>query len=453
MRNRSRCKAIGWLRLILAGGLVAGLTQSAACSGRSVLANRPAVRSETAAGRPARLQEVDGGPHYYARFSPSLPTDPSFFPIGVWLAAVNKQSDIISDQAAGLNIYVTLTSNSDYSLVERSEMYLISNYSPLEGKNSVGWFVDDEPDMWAGAGNATWTGKRNYYGSSCEPATAGCGYTVQQDLLEELPHDRRFRFANYGKGVTFWETDTQAAQFIDDYQNIVSADDYWFTDDNICMASQGGQWYSSKLLVNGDLPPSLCHLAADYGKTVDRIRYLARYSKPVWAFVELGHPYPEDNWPSIQPQQVTAAVWQSLIAGARGIIYFNHSFGGSCITDNVLRDRCYSKMRAVVTSLNRKIKSFAPVLNAPFADNVVTASPGVNISTKWYHHHFYVLAGSSRPAAQTVKFSMACVGSATVTVLNESRIIKAPAGIFSDHFANGNAVHIYRIDGGSKCGV
>ncbi len=456
MHGASSRTSVGWARLILIGALVVGLTQVAACSGRSARASSPAARSATQVApgsKVARLHEVDGGPRYYAKFSPSLPADPSFFPIGVWLAAVNSQSDITSDQAAGLNTYVTLTSNSDLGLVRQSGMYLIASHASGAGSDPAGWFVNDETDMWAGAGNAKWTGKHSSQGASCRPATAGCGYTIQQDVLRALPHDRRLRFANYGKGVSFWETDAQAEQFVDDYQNVVSSDGYWFTDDSICAASQGGKWYNPSLLVNGLLPADLCHLAANYGKTVNRIRYLARYQKPVWAFVELGHPYPENNWPSMQPQQVIAAVWQSLIAGARGIIYFNHSFGGLCVTDNVLRDQCYARIRSVVTKVDGEIHSLAPVLNAPFADGVITASSGVNFSTKWYHHHFYVLAGSSNPNAQNVTFSMPCVGSTAVTVLNERRTIQAPDGTFTDRFDNGNAIHIYRIDGGSHCGA
>ncbi len=456
MPGASTRTSVSWARLLLTGALVAGLTQSAACSVRSAPASAPATRSEipvAPGSKVARLQEVDGGPRYYAKFSPSLPSGPSFFPVGVWLAAVNKPSDTTSDQDAGLNTYVTLTSNSDFSLVRQSGMYLIASRVSGEESAPVGWFVDDEADMWAGAGSAKWTGKRSYHGTSCQPAAAGCGYTIQQEVLRTLPHDHRFRFANYGKGVSFWETDAQAGQFIDDYQNVVSGDDYWFTDDNICAASQGGEWYNPRLLVNGRLPVNLCHLAANYGKTVNRIRYLAGYKKPVWAFVELGHPYPENNWPSIQPQQVIAAVWQSLIAGARGIIYFNHSFGGPCVTDNVLRDQCYARIRAVVTQVDREIHALAPVLNAPFADGVVTASSGVSFSTKWYHQHFYVLAGSDHPNAQNVTFSMPCVGSTTVTVLNERRTMQAPGGTFTDHFDNGDTIHIYRIDGGSSCGA
>ena len=34
------------------------------------------------------LREVDGGPGYFAQFANSLPSDASYFPIGVWLESV-----------------------------------------------------------------------------------------------------------------------------------------------------------------------------------------------------------------------------------------------------------------------------------------------------------------------------------------------------------------------------
>ena len=62
---------------------------------------------------------------------------------------------------------------------------------------------------------------------------------------------------------------------------------------------------------------------------------------PIWAYVELGHPL-GTNGGQITPDQAAAAVWSSLIHGARGIVYFNHSFGGSCQTQHILRDTCYT---------------------------------------------------------------------------------------------------------------
>jgi hypothetical protein len=445
-----------WARLFVVSLLCSGLAQATACSGRLPPSGRlhsGAAASATHRGPAVRLHEVDGGPGFYTKFSSSFRGGSSFFPIGVWLAAVNQESDITSDQAVGINTYVTLTDNSDFGLVGSSSMYLISNHPPTGGRRTAGWFVNDEADMWAGPGSAPWTHKYPGQGSICVPASAACGYTVQQSILKNLPNDGRLRYSNYGKGVAFWETDTQAARFVREYQDVVSDDNYWFTDDSICISSQGGGWVDPELPADGSLPARRCHLASNYGLTVARIRHLAGGRKPVWAYVELGHPSTEGDWPSIEPRQVAAAVWQSLIAGARGIIYFNHSFGGPCITDNVLRDSCYAKMRAAVTSLDKEIESLAPVLNAPFANGAVKTGPGVSISTKWYRGHFYILAGSSEPGAQTATFSMSCVGSADVMVLDEHRMIPATHGTFTDRFTDGNTVHIYRVDGGSTCGV
>ena len=46
-----------------------------------------------------------------------------------------------------------------------------------------------------------------------------------------LPADGRARYNNYGKGVLLWETDAEAACFVN-VQQLVSSDLYWFTDPN-----------------------------------------------------------------------------------------------------------------------------------------------------------------------------------------------------------------------------
>ena len=71
------------------------------------------------------LREIDGGPDYFAQFDNSLPSDPSFFPIGVWFESVTSQADINLDKDVGLNLYVVLTGNSNLSLVQNNGMYAI----------------------------------------------------------------------------------------------------------------------------------------------------------------------------------------------------------------------------------------------------------------------------------------------------------------------------------------
>jgi hypothetical protein len=398
-------------------------------------------------GTGARLRQVDGGPNYYAKFANPLPTSSSFFPVGVWFESVVDADDIQKDRAAGLNTYVELTSNSNLGLVRQAGMYAMPSTKGGNGTETVAWLLADEADMEGGPGNGTWTG------NGCSPSNTQCGYTIMQTTRARYPNDNRMRYANYGKGITFWESNAEAARFVNSYQDVLSADNYWFTDNDICVESQGGTFFPSSL-VGGNLPGPICHRAANYGRTVDRVRSLVSPpgSKPVWAFVELGHPATENNWPTIQPAQVRAAVWSSLIHGARGIIYFNHSFGGACQTQHILRDSCYGAIRSMATQVNGQIRALAPVLNAPFADGVVTAGPGVDVSTRWYDGHFYVLAGAVG-SAQTASFTVRCTGDATVSVLNENRTLKVTGGAFTDRFTDGNAVHIYRIDGGSSCGA
>jgi hypothetical protein len=46
-----------------------------------------------------------------------------------------------------------------------------------------------------------------------------------------------------------------------------------------------------------------------------------------------------------------------------------------------------------------------------------------------------------------------CVGNATVTVLDENRTLSMSGGEFTDSFGNDTSYHLYRIDGGSTCGL
>lgn len=408
------------------------------------------------------LAPVDGGSDYYARFHNELPASASYFPIGVWFESVVSQADVNQDRAAGLNLYVVLTANSNLSLVQANGMRTLlqqdewRNNAPARASPAAsGWVLGDEIDM------------------QLSPAA---GYASLNQILGSLPADRRLRYSNYGKGVSFWLTDAEAARYVNDFQNVVSDDNYWFTDENICAGTEGGQ-----LIAGGaDLSPAECHRAANYGATVRRLRALESpaASKPVWAVVELGHPASEDDWPTITPAQVRAAVWQSLIAGARGIVYFNHSFGGPHQTQHILRDGTaagspYAPIRSVVTATDRQIEGLARVLNSPTVTSGWSQGSGTTAMAKWEaaktsgkkrckskkgkckkksgKRRLYVFAGSAGGQVEG-RFRVPCVGDTRASVVDEHRTVPVRNGSFRDNFADGNAIHIYRIDRGSRCG-
>jgi hypothetical protein len=106
-----------------------------------------------------------------------------------------------------------------------------------------------------------------------------------------------------------------------------------------------------------------------------------------------------------------------------------------------------------VKAVNTQIQSLASVLNSPTVTSGFTANASVKAMAKWNGSNFYVFAGSANNASSTGSFSIPCVGNATATVIGENRTLSVSSGSFSDSFTDGNTVHIYRIDGGSRCGL
>ena len=378
------------------------------------------------------LTQVDGGTNYYAGFSNPLPTDPSYFPIGVWGSYNHTQANRDLDAAAGLNTYVWVadTCNGIPAIRADGRFRVIFNQSDNRsciGSESSGWVLSDEIDMSQGP--------------------TACNGSLQT-ILNGLPQDGRFRYNNYGKGVMFWESDAEAACFVNK-QHVTSNDIYWLSDTNSCSSSSEGPAFFN---MPAPLPDSVCRRPANYGHTVDRMRFLDAMDgnrQPIWNFVETAQ---QGNRKPLAPE-IRAAVWHSIIAGARGIIYFQHAWNGSCLGDHhTIRSNCEGT-RQVVVDTDAQVKSLAPVLNAPTVSSGVSSTGPVRAMVKWSGGKFYVFAGSTGTAG-TGTVSIPCVGNATAVKLGETNDSRAVTnGSFSDSFADKNAVHIYRLDGGSSCGL
>jgi hypothetical protein len=396
-----------------------------------------ARRRRILASRAPRLRGVDGGRNYYARFAKSLPTSASYFPIGAWLRPAHDREHFRDYKNFGMNVFVgvecpecaneaMIRSNGMRAFVQADERRRFNDI----GRETAGWLLADEVDMRDGPGRDT---------RRC----TGGGYDVMRRAAASVPADDRVHYANYGKGVLEWETNAQASCFVNRFQKIVSTDYYWFTDPN---AGPSNPRYG---------------FGSSYGTDVARVRRLdARdgVRRPVWHVVELGWPFTESaaqGGRRILPAEIRSAVWHSLIAGARGIFYFDHNFGPGT-PDSTILEEGYEDNRVAATRVNAQIKSLARVLNAPFVTSRHSAADTmdgtVRYMVKWAKGKFWVFAGADRGGGN-VTFSIPCVGNAAATVLGERRTIRVNGGSFVDGFADKNAVHIYRIDGGSSCGL
>jgi hypothetical protein len=201
---------------------------------------------------------------------------------------------------------------------------------------------------------------------------------------------------------------------------------------------------------------------------MEQLSRVNRSSKPVLGTVEVGCPFAgvSSRGNCITVRQFQAAGWHSLIAGARGIIWLQHSFSGPCQDFNTFYDgstpssslyKCQitpgetlHDLVQGVTAFNREVTSLSGVLLSPSATEYVRTSADVSTLTKAYKGACYVFAGSGQPARppainQTVRFRLHDRYTGPVVVYGEHRTVPARKGVFRDLFADATAVHIYRI--------
>jgi hypothetical protein len=366
-------------------------------------------------------QPVDGGANYYGQFGNALPSDPSYFPIGVWGAYNFTAENVAKDKDVGLNLYVWNADTAAWGQQEiaNAGMYTFQEVGHNEniGAHTRGWMLTDEPDLRLGPS----------------------GYQEIEQKLAQVP-DSRVTYVNLGKAAAHpdwpWTVDQQA-RFVNAGQDITSADVYFHTDPyQVGDPESGTSW--------------------GYGATVDHLRMLdARDGKrqPIWNFVEVAWPWSEqpgtNGLDKPTPAEIRGAVWHSIIAGARGIIYFQHSFTGPCTTHHALRETgsaCYGAVIDTVRSVNQQITNLAPDLNSPTVTSGFTYSPtsSVRAMAKLNGSQFTIIAGSKVNASSNATFTLP-VGNTTATVVGEGRTIPVVNGSWTDSFGGGNAIHIYRI--------
>ena len=121
----------------------------------------PEPEAETGIGADVSLQEVDGGPDYYARF-PSPPNVESYFPIGVWLESVYVTGRCGQGQGRRAQSVRHRNRHSRLPLISANGLRVIAQQSEWRTRDTrpgadaiAGWELYDEIDMVLGPGGAT----------------------------------------------------------------------------------------------------------------------------------------------------------------------------------------------------------------------------------------------------------------------------------------------------------
>ena len=443
------------------------------------------------------LRQIDGGPHYYAHTDSASAWMDEHIMVGAWLEQPLTATEVSYDVAIGSNIYWNLAGNPldikdcggsqpcrvNFAVISAAGMHASSpDVTSESGSETVAYEGTDEPDMSFGPGSNGWSPNGPYNENSCIPSGSECGYTVANFFYSGrpvsygspgYPTGKKPITQGFGKGVLFWETDAQAAKFLS-YSDTLSADSYWMTDPDLDLPSQGGCALlpNSAKACGGGGGPGLTTaqraLPANYAFNVTRLEQLQALngrSKPITVDVDTGCPRTSNICTT--PDAFTAAAWHAIIAGARGIVWFQHNFGGPCIDYRTFYDgsnpsspmyNCQQSpsvtlhdVVASVSSFNHEVAGLNSVLLSPFAEHYVSVgNADVSAMAKFSHGTFYVFAASGKPAEppadnQSVAFTVAGRYSGPVTVIGEDRLLRAVNGVFVDKFANEDSFHIYEI--------
>ncbi len=366
----------------------------------------------------------------YAGWSRGISSDPSFFPIAVWL-----QQSFHAMELAGLGINIYVGNNAGTDPLAAGDLATLKSYGmyAIIGQDSVGtaniddptivgwWMTPDEPDNAQpimGGG----------YGPPVSPSTLVTQYNAYVKVDATRPI-----WLGLGQGVAFdaWEGRGSSPPPESGYvpaSDIVGFDIYPY---NACAGDANQMMICDQFWLNA------------FG--VDRLHQWSNRNQAVWTDFETTV-INANTTTGPTPVQTSSEVWLALIHSANGVLYFIDSWNPTFREDAIFEN---AAMVTAVTALNAQIKSLAPELNSASIPSLVTVtsdSTPIDSMVKAHGTSLYVFAAISRAGTATASVTIeGMTGDGVATVIGESRTINVTSGKFSDAFA-ANAVHIYQID-------
>lgn len=378
----------------------------------------------------------EGGPEYWSQFPNAKDwTDPKFFPIGLWYGEIEDADDVKADRAAGLNFYTGgLWVGTDFSVLEESEMYWVGGrVNPTFDDTSPYWpgiLLDDEVD-----------------GRFTPPAE---GFAHLDQLKRSMATEMQFTYTNFTNMIVGPELSrADRLRYVNTFADVVSLDMYFYTVP-FCAAGDAYRGH----LYDGLIPESTCRTASSYGRFVQALRELDAQDDrliPIWNFVEVMSGANDDGYfvRYMQPDEIRGAAMSSIINEARGIVWFQQSFGGPCKSTQPVRQSqelgeafCGYRQVEAMGQINEQIEGLAPVLNTQtFRWHAADDSQTM---LKVHDGDAYLFAMTDgEPGSRT--FTLPAGLEETATVLNEDRTVEIEDGLLTDDFPNESTYHVYRI--------
>jgi hypothetical protein len=356
-----------------------------------------------------------GGNSYYAKWSKGPSSDPSFFPIAVWLQSPPNAQRY---HDAGINLYIGLydgPTDAAITNLSKAMMPAVCDFTQtrINEKTLWAWLQPDEPD------NAQGTAPN--YMPCIQPSVLIADYNKWKTADPDRPV-----WLGLGRGVsaTQWVGRGTCTGKTDMYPEYAKAAD----------------------ILSFDIyPANSKEPLEEVPQGIENLRMWSGNTKPVVADIE-GSRIDAAN-PRPTPAQITSEIWMALVHGAAGIQYFCHRFTPTFSETDCLDD---APTAAAMLAVNTQIKSLAPVLNTQSVGNgvmVQSSDPKIPVDgmLKRYQGATYLFVTEMRGGMVTATFTLRDFpATATAEVIGEKRTLDVKAGVFIDSFQS-YGVHIYKI--------
>lgn len=183
------------------------------------------------------------------------------------------------------------------------------------------------------------------------------------------------------------------------------------------------------------------------GQAVDKIRALTngkrQYAYIETSFINAGvNPGPGQRAPT--PAEFRGEVWDAIVHGAKGIVYFPQSFPSN-------NDGTPADVAAEMTKTDALITKMGAILNATGDNSPNYMSLTGGLEGTWRNYNgklYYLVLNFSHAATNNVKMLLdGATGFSGVNVLDESRQLSLANGVLTDSFAP-YQLHVYAASSG-----
>lgn len=335
---------------------------------------------------------------------------PSFIPIGVYWGDYTSEESTWA--TLKWNTAFRTASSTDQTNLDANHIFSLpindnSNGLPDTGPGpyTVGYLAEDEPECWS------------------SPTCGGNGpATIGPHNSPAGTQDGKFWWVNNTWNMMVFGPPastpggTDSAFFSDTvttpgsgprYLNIGSIDEYWMSGATSTSGNsldmEGGKIYNipgsgcQGINGNGCITTAQARCGCRYGDMIrpvygttvgmpagtDQSSWQTANPAPLFAFIEDSNPYADTGATNPTPPEINWSVWSSLIHGARGIIYFDHDFAGSCVSDDFVTSSCAQSpypgqtvsVDTQIATTDTEANTFATELNSPTALGYVSVSP------------------------------------------------------------------------------